>query len=160
MLKIGLAWAGSSRIDSPDLVAADRRRSIPPEFLAPLLDVPDVCFFSLQKGGPPAPQEFGLVDMMEQCKDFADTAALMKNLDLVISVDTAIVHLAGALGVPVWVLNRFDTCWRWLQSRETSPWYPTLRLFRQKSPGDWKKVIVNMRNELLNARQKISLELQ
>jgi Flp pilus assembly protein TadD len=160
MLKIGLVWAGSSRINSPDLVAADRRRSISPELLAPLLDIPNVCFFSLQKGGPPAPKEFGLVDMMELCRDFADTAALMANLDLVISVDTAIVHLAGSLGIPVWVLNRYDTCWRWLQTRQTSPWYPTLRLFRQKSPGDWNEVIMNVKNELLNTRHKICPELQ
>jgi ADP-heptose:LPS heptosyltransferase len=73
--------------------------------------------------------------------DFSDTAALIAGLDLVISVDTAVAHLAGALGKPVWLLNRYDTCWRWLLDRDDSPWYPTLRQFRQPAPGDWDAVI-------------------
>ena len=74
---------------------------------------------------------------MTECEDFSDTAALMANLDLIISVDTAIAHVAGALGKPVWLLNRFDICWRWMRGRDDSPWYPTMRLFRQPRPGDW-----------------------
>ena len=73
--------------------------------------------------------------------DFADTAALVANLDLVIAVDTAVAHLAGALGKPVWLLNRFDTCWRWLLERDDSPWYPSLRQFRQAEQGDWAEVM-------------------
>jgi Tfp pilus assembly protein PilF len=148
MLKVGLVWAGSSRSESPDLIAADRRRSIPADILAPLMTVSGIRFFNVQKAGPPAPKGFGLTDHMDECRDFADTAALITNLDLIISVDTAVAHLAGALGKSTWVLSRFDSCWRWLQAREDSPWYPSMRLFRQQSPGDWEGVIVNVRNEL------------
>ena len=77
-----------------------------------------------------------------------DTAALIANLDLVIGVDTSVVHLAGALGNPVWLLNRFDTCWRWLLDRDDSPWYPTLRQFRQPSPGDWASVMQAIREAM------------
>jgi hypothetical protein len=96
-LKVGLVWAGKPRTQSPDLIAADHRRSMEADMLAPLMDIDGVRFFSLQKDGPPAPKGFGLVDLMGECGDFADTAALIANLDLVISVDTAMVHLAGAL---------------------------------------------------------------
>lgn len=147
-MKVGLVWEGSAREHSPAGAATNRRRSIAPEMLAPLIEVRGIQFYSLQKGGPSAPTEFGLIDFMEECRDFADTAALVANLDLVVSVDTAAVHLAGALGKPVWVLNRFDSCWRWLQDREDSPWYPTLRLFRQPRPGDWKSVVARVRDEL------------
>jgi tetratricopeptide (TPR) repeat protein len=149
-LKVGLVWAGKPRTQSPDLIAADHRRSMEADMLAPLMDIDGVRFFSLQKDGSPAPKGFGLVDLMAECGDFADTAALIANLDLVISVDTAMVHLAGALGKPVWMLNRFDSCWRWLRGRDDSPWYPALRLFRQPSPGDWKSVVSRVGNELRN----------
>ena len=82
-----------------------------------------------------------LHDFTADLHDFADTAALIANLDLVIGVDTAVVHLAGALGKPVWLLNRFDTDWRWLLGRDDSPWYPTLRQFRRSEPGDWRGVV-------------------
>ena len=85
---------------------------------------------------------------MGEMGDFADTAALIANLDLVISVDTAVAHLAAALGKPVWLLDRFDPCWRWLAGRRDSPWYPTLTLFRQQQPGDWDAVIERVRAEL------------
>jgi ADP-heptose:LPS heptosyltransferase len=86
---------------------------------------------------------------MPDCHDFADTAALMVNLDLVISVDTAVAHLAGALGKPVWLLNRFDSYWRWLHQRDDSPWYPgTLRIFGPKRPGDWEEVVMRVRGGL------------
>jgi ADP-heptose:LPS heptosyltransferase len=98
-------------------------------------------FFSLQKDGPTAPADFPLINLMNEIGDFADTAAVIANLDLVISVDTAVVHLAAALGRPVWVLDRFDSCWRWLRGRRDSPWYPTLRLYRQPKPGDWDSVL-------------------
>ena len=83
-----------------------------------------------------------------QLEDFADTAALVDALDLVISVDTSVAHLAGALGKPVWVLNRYDQCWRWLRDRTDSPWYPTARLFRQRAPGDWTSVIREVADRL------------
>jgi ADP-heptose:LPS heptosyltransferase len=87
-------------------------------------------------------------DFAEDLHDFADTAALIENLDLVISVDTAVAHLAGALDKPVWLLNPFDACWRWLLNRDDSPWYPSLRQFRQPTPGDWHSVISRVRDAL------------
>ena len=134
-------WSGrqSSRTHLANGAAVDRRRSIAPDRLAPLFGVPGLQFFSLQKDGPAAPGRFPLTDFMGEMGDFADTAALIANLDLVISVDTSVAHLAGALGKPVWLLDRFDPCWRWLIGRRDSPWYPTLRLFRQPRPGDWDR---------------------
>ncbi len=86
---------------------------------------------------------------MDEIQDFADTAALIEALDLVISVDTSVLHLAGALGKPVWLLNRFDTDWRWLVDRDDSPWYPTLQQFRQPRPGDWASVVSQVRSALI-----------
>ena len=88
-----------------------------------------------------APVGMALIDWTGELADFADTAALATALDLVITVDTAVAHLAGALGRPVWLLNRFDADWRWLRGRDDSPWYPTLRQFRQAAPGDWHDVV-------------------
>ena len=147
-VRVGLAWAGNPRRESPALAAVDRRRSIAPERLAPLLALPGVHFFSLQKDGPAAPGGLPLTDAMNDMTDFADTAALIASLDLVISVDTAVAHLAAALGRPVWLLDRFDPCWRWLTGRRDSPWYPTLRLYRQPHPGDWDSVIAEVGGDL------------
>jgi ADP-heptose:LPS heptosyltransferase len=85
---------------------------------------------------------------MDEMTDFADTAALIANLDLVISVDSAVAHLAAALGKPVCVLDRFDSCWRWLDGRPDSPWYPTMRLYRQQHPGDWDPVLAEVARDL------------
>ncbi len=85
---------------------------------------------------------------IQDVEDFADTAALIANLDLVISVDTAVAHLAAALGKPVWLLNRFDSCWRWLAGRRDSPWYPTLRVYSQQKPGDWDSVVSEIAGDL------------
>ena len=138
-LRVGLCWAGGRS-------NYDRRRSITLEALAPLGEISGVRFISLQKGLPAAevarpPRGMELHDFTEDLDDFADTAALIDNLDLVISVDTAVAHLAGALGKPVWVLNRFDTDFRWPRGRDDSPWYPSLRQFRQSTPGAWTSVI-------------------
>ena len=137
-LKVGLVWAGSP--------THDPQRFIKLSNLAPLGQVSGVRFFSLQKGEasiqaktPPAGME--LIDWTAELKDFADTAALIANLDLVITIDTAAVHLAGALGKPVWTLLPFIPDWRWMLEREDSPWYPTMRLFRQSIRGDWDGVI-------------------
>jgi ADP-heptose:LPS heptosyltransferase len=81
---------------------------------------------------------------MDEVRDFADTAAIVANLDLVISVDTSVVHLAGAMGKPVFLLDRYDHCWRWLSGRDDSPWYPGLRIFRQGRPGEWAPVIARV----------------
>lgn len=149
-LRVGLVWAGKSRSRSPDLVATNRERSLTPESFAPLLGMGGVQFFSLQKDGARAPEALHLIDWMENCNDFADTAALIMNLDLVIGVDTAVVHLAGALGKPFWMLNRFNSCWRWLANRDDSPWYPgLLRLFPQKQMGNWEEVFARVRSALV-----------
>jgi ADP-heptose:LPS heptosyltransferase len=115
--------------------------------------VPGVRLVSLQKGDAAAeakapPSGMELIDRTEELKDFADTAALIANLDLVISVDTAVAHLAGAMGKPVWTLLPFVAEWRWLQEREDSPWYPSMRLFRQSSLGDWDSVITRATDAL------------
>jgi tetratricopeptide (TPR) repeat protein len=146
--RIGLAWAGNPRRHSPDLALVDRRRSMAPARLAPLFEVAGVSFVSLQKDGPRPPDGFPLIDVMSEMADFADTAALIANLDLVVTVDTAIAHLAAALGKPVWIMDRFDSCWRWLRGRQDSPWYPTARLFRQPAPDDWETVVSRVRDEL------------
>jgi len=153
-LRVGLAWAGGQRLKWPELAAVDARRSIALETLTPLAGTPGVSFVSLQKGDPAsqalsAPPELKLHDFTDELEDFANTAALVDGLDLVISVDTSVVHLAGAMGKPVWLLNRYDTCWRWMLNRDDSPWYPTLRQFRQPSPGDWESVIRRVRDSLL-----------
>lgn len=161
VLKVGLVWAGGARAHVPELRKNDARRSLTFEQLAPILDVPHVQFFSLQKGAagaqlreaqaaqrvPQAPAR-QIIDWTDDLHDFADTAALAANLDLVISVDTSTAHLAGAMNRPVWILNRLDTCWRWLLEREDSPWYPTARLFRQPSLGDWASVLAAVADAL------------
>ncbi len=154
--KIGLAWSGNPGTLTPEHVLVDTRRSIPLARLAPLLAVPGARFVSLQKDPREDPAAFGLLDPMPSVRDFADTAAIVAQLDLVISVDTSVVHLAGALGKQVWLLNRFDTCWRWLQGRSDSPWYPNLRQFRQKAPGDWNSAIAAAASALQEASPAIS----
>ncbi|MDD3030398.1 MAG: tetratricopeptide repeat protein [Alphaproteobacteria bacterium] len=147
-LKVGLVWTGNPRRFSLDLAMTNVRRSLNEDSLAPLADLPGIRFYSLQKKGFSLSSDFPIVDLMPLCADFSDTAAFIDNLDLVISVDTAVAHLAGAMGKPVWLLNRFDSCWRWFRDREDSPWYPTMRLFRQSAPGDWDSVIDRVRDEL------------
>jgi tetratricopeptide (TPR) repeat protein len=147
--KVGLAWAGDPRPHDWRAHAVDRQRSMALTRLTPLLDLPGISVVSLQKGvaaaqiGDIAPERRPF-DPMDAVVDFADTAALVANLDLVIAVDTAVVHLAGAIGKPAWILSRFDGCWRWLLDREDSPWYPTARLFRQTTPGDWDAVVARL----------------
>ncbi|MCC6717963.1 MAG: glycosyltransferase [Acetobacteraceae bacterium] len=148
-LKVGLVWAGDPRPDNEPAFRIDRRRSFGLAALAPLATVSGVSFVSLQKGPAAAqaaapPPGMVLHDWTGALGDFAATAALMQALDLVISADTAPLHLAGALGRPVWLLDRYDSCWRWLREREDSPWYPTLRRFRQASPGDWAGAVARM----------------
>jgi tetratricopeptide (TPR) repeat protein len=145
--KAGLVWAGSRRHENLNSKAVDGRRSMSLRQFAPLAGISGLTLISLQKGGPAAQAStagVALHDWTAELNDFADTAALIEALDLVISVDTAVVHLAGALGKPVWVLNRYDQDWRWLRNRTDSPWYPTARLFRQHSLGDWSGVIEDL----------------
>ncbi len=146
-LKVGLAWAGSKTNTK------DRERSIPLSALAPLAGFANVRFHSLQKGKhasllSDAPAGLEITDWTEELKDFADTAALMCNLDLIISVDTAVAHLAGALGKTTWVLLSSAPHWCWLVDREDSPWYPTARLFRQTKKDDWQSVVERVADAL------------
>lgn len=148
-LKVGLAWAGSKG------QANDHNRSLPLSMLKPLIDTPNVRYYSLQKAGPgpqsiePA-EQLKLIDKTAELTDFADTAALIANLDLVISVDTSVSHLAGAMDKPVWTLLSYAACWRYLLDREDSPWYPSMRLFRQPSLGDWTSVVKRAQASLRN----------
>lgn len=135
--KIGLVWAG--RGDQKN----DRNRSMPLSALSPLAEVSNITFFSLQKGEPArqlehSPAGLSIVDWSSDLKDFADTAALLANLDLLISADTAPAHLAGAMGLPVWVLAAFFADWRYMLNREDNPWYASMRVFRQPTAGDWQ----------------------
>ena len=143
--KIGLVWQGNPSSWDPDLQRTDASRSIPLGCFEPLARLPDVQLISLQKGhGIEQLEEFvrrfPVVEMGSTCDDFSDTAAVMKNLNLVISADTSTAHLAGALGMPVWLPLPFAPDWRWLLEREDSPWYPTMRLFRQERWGEWEGV--------------------
>ena len=121
--------------------------------LAPLLKVPAVRYFSLQKAQSGSAVKSGCQgmpfdDFTEELNDFADTAALVSNLDLVISVDTSVAHLCGALGMPVWLLARYDADWRWLLDRSDSPWYPSMTIFRQSAPGNWGELILQVASAL------------
>jgi tetratricopeptide (TPR) repeat protein len=152
--RVGLVWAGAPRKQTPSARRIDRMRSLEFDQLAPILRVTGCEFYSLQKGEDALAQlrnsalRQRVVDCAADLHDFSDTAALIDNLDLVIAVDTAVAHLAGALGKPFWLLNRYSTCWRWLIDRDDSPWYPTARLFRQNAPGDWSGVISRVAVEL------------
>jgi Tfp pilus assembly protein PilF len=142
--RIGLAWTG--RPTHPN----DRRRSLPLAALVPLADAGPAAFVSLQKPTPARDlqimQRFpGMIDLSPELGDFGETAALMENLDLVITVDTSMGHLAGALGKPVWILIPKAADWRWLLDREDSPWYPSVRLFRQQKPGAWDEPMGRLR---------------
>ncbi|MDA0229797.1 MAG: tetratricopeptide repeat protein [Proteobacteria bacterium] len=136
-LKIGLAWSGSPANK------INRRRSCALEFLQPLLARRDIAWYGLQVG-PAAADIYGhptIEDLSSRLTDFADTAAAIGGLDLVISIDSAVAHLAGALGHPVWVMLSHGGDWRYLRERADNPWYPTMQHFRQAVPGDWPSVI-------------------
>jgi Flp pilus assembly protein TadD len=155
-LKIGLAWAGSPSHTS------DRFRSMPLAQFAPLASVKDVAWFSLQKG-PGAeqlanlPPDMTIVDLASDFTDYADTAAAVAALDLVITVDTSVAHVAGALARPVWTLLSYEGEWRWLsRDRTDTPWYPTMRLFRQPEPGDWAAPVETIARALASIRPQPS----
>lgn len=137
-LRVGLAWSGN-----PDFPAA-RLKACPPGLLSALVATPGCRFVSLQLGAARAGVAqlgTGVLDAAGELADFDDTAALVAALDLVVSIDTAPAHLAGALGTPVWILLPHAADWRWLVARDDSPWYPSARLYRQASPGDWAGVV-------------------
>jgi tetratricopeptide (TPR) repeat protein len=163
--RVGLVWSGGFRPDQPEVWNVNARRNIPLETIS-RLNSADFDFYSLQKGDPAESELRSAKDKywsgenffnhVAELEDFSDTAALIENLDLVISVDTSTAHLAGALGKPVWILNRFDTCWRWLLERSDTPWYPSARLYRQATAGDWSSVIEDVRRDLSANRSRIA----
>ncbi len=143
-LRIGIAWAGNPAHHN------DRRRSMPVSALAPIVGAGACMLVSLQVG-PQAPdisKVFGIKDLSHQLTDFAETAALIAGLDLVITVDTAVAHLAGALGIPTWLMLAHAPDWRWMLNRDDSPWYSSMRLFRQEQPGDWAGVVERVASAL------------
>ncbi len=146
-LKVGICWAGSPTNTN------DRNRSLDFKFIEKLLDIEGVDFYSLQKG-PAAAQAANcngkLNDLTEDLQDFSDTAALIENLDLVMSVDTAVAHLAGAMNKKVWLMIPFYPEWRWLKDRQDSPWYPSMQIFRQTSFADWESLTRRIATELKN----------
>lgn len=153
-LKIGLVWAGDCRRHIPEAIEVDRRRSMALSEFEPLLAIPGIRLISLQKGEPAAqagtaPFDTGMIDVMNDVSSFQDTAELVANLDLVISVDTSVAHLVGALAKPVWMLSRFNGCWRWLMTGEASPWYPTMRVLRQHAPWAWQPIIASIAEDLI-----------
>jgi tetratricopeptide (TPR) repeat protein len=156
-IRVGIAWQGNPRS------ADDRRRSLPLEHFEPLARVPGLTLISLQKG-PGREQidrlndRFAVTDLGAQLDEtsgpFMDTAALMKSLDLVVTSDTVIAHLGGALAIPVWVALPFIPEWRWLLNRVDSPWYPTMRLFRQTETGNWHELFERIAGELMRERER------
>jgi hypothetical protein len=146
--RVGLAWWGSQHIP---------KRSIQIEALLPLLSLPGIELHALQKEIPTPQRDWlsshgGLIDHSAELNDYADTAALMSLLDLVVTIDTSVAHLAGALGRPVWIMLQHSADWRWLLHRDDSPWYPTARLFRQRHTGDWGGVVKDVAQALAKAR--------
>jgi len=151
-VQAGLVWAGAPGH------ANDRNRSVALDELCPLFDLPGVCWHSLQRGPAawalrdlPAELRPRVRDVAAACHDFNDTAHAIARLDLVVAVDTAVAHLAGAMGKPVWILLPHVPDWRWMLERDSTPWYPSARLFRQPSPGDWPAVVARVRGELAAA---------
>ncbi len=149
-LRVGLVWSGAPRPGMPQVAAMNKRRSMQLTQLQSVLAVPGVTWISLQIGGAGEIARCGvnIIDPMNGMRDFADTAALVAGLDLVISVDTAVAHLAGALGRPVLLLSRHDSCWRWLAGREDTPWYRNMQVLRQTAPGDWQGVVAELVSRL------------
>ena len=145
-LKIGLVWAGTD---------TDPRRACALEWLKPLSDITGVDLYGLQKGIAAEqieveglPQGMRMTNLGQEFEDFTDTAAVIENLDMVISIDTSVAHLAGAMGKPVWLMLPYASDWRWLLNRDDSPWYPTMRLFRQPTPGNWEALGQQLANKL------------
>ena len=152
LFKVGLVWSGGIGGNNPQQFATRKRRNMPLIYFEGFKKIKNVSFYSLQKGkfaeselkilkeekwaGPE------IIDFSCDLFDFSDTAALIENMDLVISVDTSTAHLSGAMNKKTWILNRFDNCWRWFNvDRDFSPWYPSVRLFKQPKAGDWKSVV-------------------
>ncbi|WP_062164757.1 tetratricopeptide repeat protein [Asaia bogorensis] len=148
-LRVGIVWAGAPRRDQTEAYMLDQRRSMPLSALAPLFSLAGVSVYSLQKGDAAAQlasMPNPVIDLMPAIESMDDTAALIDNLDIVASVDTSMVHLAGAMNKPVLLMDRMNPCWRWMTDREDSPWYPSLRIVRQTAAWEWQDVVSRVRN--------------
>jgi tetratricopeptide (TPR) repeat protein len=159
--RIGVVWQGGTRKNDPRSWSVNNRKNININLLKELF-IQDIDIFSLQKGAGAEKEleifkrenaHLTIQDYTDMLLDFSDTAALIENLDLVITVDTAVAHLSAALGKETWILNRFDACWRWFSDHRTSsPWYPSVRIFTQKEPGKWEgvmsEVVIELKNKL------------
>ena len=152
---VGIVWSGGFRPDQPEVWAVNERRNIALSKLLPL-KLDNINVYSLQKGQPAESEldnclgwKSRMCNHTSHLNDFADTAAYIWNLDLVIAVDTSTAHLAAAMGKEVWMMNRFDTCWRWMINRTDSPWYPTLKIYNQPKLGDWESVVESIRQDLI-----------
>jgi hypothetical protein len=146
-LRVGLCWSGSRESQY------DRFRNIPLRDLAPLFEIPGVEFYSLQLDVRDSDQaafdEMDIFDVGSKVKNFLDTACVIAGLDLVITVDTSVAHLAGSIGVPTWVmLTSYRTYWLWIRGRIDNPWYPSAVAFRQPKDGDWKSVVAVVKDRL------------
>ena len=153
--KVGLVWCGNPRHQMKQVVLTDAKRSMKLSQYNPLLDIPGITFFSLQKDDElnQIEQYPQIVNFMPEVHSYMDTACIVENLDLVISVDTSVVHLVGAINKPVWMLSRYAGCWRWLVNKTDTPWYPTMRIFNQPSPNDWDSVINEVKESLVKLLQ-------
>ncbi|MGA3067458.1 MAG: tetratricopeptide repeat protein [Tepidisphaeraceae bacterium] len=149
-LKCGLVWAGNP------LHHHDKNRSLPPQILAPLAAAPGVSFVSLQKNSTTLPPLPGILNIAPDLHNFADTAAALSQLDLLITADTSIAHLAGAMALPVWTLIPHAPDWRWMLAQDRTAWYPTMRLFRQSTPGDWPTVLQRVVSELKSTGSRVA----
>lgn len=157
--RIGIVWASGYREEFPELLIAYLRKTMPFEMLEGLQGL-DADLFSLQKGNPSEENfkkiqqegndKLGIVNLADDIKSFSDTAAIIENLDVVISVCTSTAHLAAAMGKPTYILIEYDACWRWLLDKETTNWYPSAKLIRQVSPGNWESVMQQLRPKLEN----------
>jgi hypothetical protein len=159
-LKIGLVWSGGTRENQLDTFATNLRRNIPLSIFAKYFQNIECDFYSLQKGEPSESELYGnellywpngnFFNFTKELKDFSDTAALIDNLDLVISVDTSTAHLSAAMGKKTWILNRYDSCWRWLIDRKDSPWYSSVTLYRQDETYNWEKILSEVEKDLIS----------
>lgn len=159
-MKVGIVWSSGYRSASYELKKFYRSKSCDLSLFEPILSMPNICFYSLQlEQDVEAIKKFSdrpnIINLSDKIHDFADTANIIAQLDLMITVDTAVAHLAGAMAKPVWVLIPFAPDWRWMLEREGSPWYPTMRLFRQKQLGDWQEVLGRVRDALIKYKTTV-----
>lgn len=164
-LKVGICWAGMARTSDQMATKIDSQRSTSLAMFAPLAKIPNIAWISLQKGPPASqikepPAGMTIGDFTEDMYDFYETCCAIENCDLVISVDTSVIHAAASIGKPTWLLSRWDGCWRWFGNRVNSPWYPSLRQFVQPSPHNWEQMMEEVALELTEvAKFKSETEL-